>query len=421
MQRRTIIIAISGVLVLIIGLVVLNIVLRNRSIDSVTTGDTVDGGTLPESQNVFSSDLTPEAGTTGTDAGESGSLGLDNLQLDSPTTSGSASSTTLPRVLQLTDEAIVSAALTADRDRIQYFRMSDGTLHTVSFDGQNNEQKTFGEVAGLLDVDFSPAGDRALLQIDSETDPDGIGYQVLVPSTSQVTDLHPSVGEIRWDDTGQQLVYIFYNQGGNYFDLSVSQNDGSRFRSVKVLDSGDYTIGIIPRTSLAYYYEQSSGHIPATLNTVDVNTASQAVYSTDRYGFDVLWAPDGQRALFFEARSASSGDSRTLLFDRATRQVTELRLRTTVDKVVWGNDSQTIYVALPSYLGTLYPDDYREGFIDLKDTFWSINVSTGAAEQLTSGDEIPQSLNATKLFLSDDQRHIYFVNQVDRHLYSINF
>ena len=151
-----------------------------------------------------------------------------------------------------------------------------------------------------------------------------------------------------------------------------------------------------------------------------MNSTQESILVEDRFGFDALWAPDGQHALFFETTEQGGANIQLSLYTRATDTADSLRIQTSPDKVLWSKDNHTLYAALPDSLGSIYPDDYRQGGHISSDRFWKIDVLSGKAEQLTVGDEFPESFNATNLVLSDDEKHLFFKNQNDNKIYVVN-
>lgn len=403
-RSRILIIGILVVVAILAGLLIYNIVLRRQVEEAPPEFDVVsDVGIEGEEEEIIApEDIIDE--------------GISEIF-----TPGVEAEIQLPLVSQLSNDPILSATLTSDNDRIFYVRADNGTMHALAFTGGEAEQKIFSEMSDLRNIQFNKNNTKALLSFDSDTDPDGLGHRVLDIRSQQVSDLHPNIGEVTWDDTGTKLVYVFHNTQGNFYDLSVSQSDGSLFRSVKNIDTADMTVGIIPRTNFVYYYQRSNSFVPSTLKTVALDSSEESLLSEQRYGFDVLWSPDGSRALFFETTTQGGNTAQVSVYERATGNLLPLRIITTKDKVVWAPDNISFYVALPDNLGSAYPDDYYSGLLSIQDTFWKINSDTGLVEQITRGGEVAEDINATNLFLSPDGRHLFFINQNNQKLYSINF
>lgn len=398
-------IAIGVVVLLLIGLVGYNIYLR-RSVEA------------PLAPEISSEELPQEEGEGVIGSTDTDSDGFFNV-FSGEERPGER--TDVQPVTRISEDSVFAATLTSTGDRILYVRSTNGTMHTTSFDGKSTEQKIFTEIPNLTNVQFNGARTKVLLSFASDTDPDGLSHQVLNLETQEFSDLHPNIGEITWDASGERLLYIFSDPTNSYLDISISESDGSRFRSVKNVTENLLTLGMIPNTPFVTYHPKANSYNIADLKAVNIDDGRELLLSEGRYGFDVLWSPDGQRALFFETAEQGGGRVVVSLFHRETGLLEPLNIRTTIDKVVWNADSSSFYAALPDYLGTRYPDDYLSGLLFTRDTFWKIGAENGLVSQLTDGNEVAEDLNATNLFLSPDEKRIFFINQNNRSLYSVNF
>ncbi len=93
-----------------------------------------------------------------------------------------------------------------------------------------------------------------------------------------------------------------------------------------------------------------------------------------------------------------------------------------VSKVVWSRDNQTLFYALPNAFAEsdVLPNDYFSRPIHTKDTFWKLNTTTGKNERLIPLENLHEALDATDLFLSEDESTLFFTDRVSGKLYHLS-
>jgi len=96
---------------------------------------------------------------------------------------------------------------------------------------------------------------------------------------------------------------------------------------------------------------------------------------------------------------------------------------TFASKCVWSQiNLQTLYCSLPGNLpaSAVLPNDWQEGKFLTTDTFWKIDTLSGKKERLLDPQKIGGSFDATNLFLSTDEKSLFFKNKSDGKLYKLS-
>lgn len=90
------------------------------------------------------------------------------------------------------------------------------------------------------------------------------------------------------------------------------------------------------------------------------------------------------------------------------------------EKCIWSSDNINIYCAIPNTIaGVQYPDSWYQGLVSFDDYFVKINTETTQRSTLAnSKGEIP--IDATHLFLDDEENTLFFINKKDSTLWSLD-
>ncbi len=92
--------------------------------------------------------------------------------------------------------------------------------------------------------------------------------------------------------------------------------------------------------------------------------------------------------------------------------------QTLSEKCVWAKDTVTVYCAVPETIPSgIYPDDWYQGTVSFNDMIWSFNTKTGARTPSAEPAEYGAAIDAIKLFLSPDERRLFFTNKKDMSLW----
>ena len=136
-------------------------------------------------------------------------------------------------------------------------------------------------------------------------------------------------------------------------------------------------------------------------------------------GLITLIDPLGNLALYSE--SASQKLSLKIYSFKAGTTV-EVPITTLPEKCIWSkNNLGIIYCAVPSYIQDgNYPDIWYQGQTQFSDEIWQIDSKNGASKLLTALKDLSnKDIDSTSLFMSPDEKYLFFTNKSDFHLWSL--
>ncbi|MBI3305561.1 hypothetical protein HYZ82_00290 [Candidatus Nomurabacteria bacterium] len=223
-------------------------------------------------------------------------------------------------------------------------------------------------------------------------------------------------------------------------DISVSPDGSKIFYLFLSGDSGDNMIGTIlnlsnnSKTQIfdSPFTEWLSGWGSAntiTLTTKPSGTTPGYAYMLDVArksltkalggisGLSTLPSPNGKLILY------SDGNPSLFIHRADTQASLALGIKTLPEKCVWGKVSDTIYCAVPKFIGFgSYPDSWYQGEASFDDQIWKIDVKTGNASiVLDIGKETGgQEIDSIKLGIDEGENYLFFVNKKDSFLWRLD-
>ncbi len=151
-----------------------------------------------------------------------------------------------------------------------------------------------------------------------------------------------------------------------------------------------------------------------------VNTASgrETLFLRNIAGLTTLYAPDTSTILYAESVAGSISTKLHLVASGQTRLFPVVTLP---EKCVWSKrETGTLYCGAPKSIpASSYPDDWYKGYVTFSDELWKINIQTGSVSSLADLELLARGpVDVTKLFLDDDETHLYFTDKVSETLWS---
>ncbi len=315
-----------------------------------------------------------------------------------------------PPFVQLTQTQVVSPVLFYNGGSMTYFDNS-GNLYQADINTStplqlvNVKSIDITPKSGITKIYWPPQGNSYFIA-ESKTSTSTV-WSTFNNSTGVYTGLPPQVISFDWAPSGTQIYFVWLQNG--QATLNIANPDTTNYKEITNLDDTDDSIHVSPDgKNILFYHSQNSGDTN-NINMVDVGgTKWQTVVSTG-YNYGVLWSPDSQKFLFAK-KDLATGNYQLWVYNFSTGAVQNLGFYTTVDKAVWGNDSQTVYAAVPV---TGVPG---EGLTT--DTFYKININDFSKE--TYQPSSSQNIDGQDLFLSTDGTKLFFQNAQDGYLYYVD-
>ncbi len=312
--------------------------------------------------------------------------------------------------VELISDQVVSPVLFFNGKGITYFD-NQGNLYQASFQDNSTPLQIASKQsldiearAGIAKVLWPAKGDNFIAQFTTASGTDWSFYN---SSAQSYTDLPPQVEALDWLPSGDQIYYIWLQNGKA--TLNISNPDTTNWKYIADMWETDDQISVSPDGKNILYYEQNSS---GTANPINLTTPDGKVWKTlVRAGFNkgVLWSPDSQKFLFGKLDSASN-QYQLWYYNLLTGETINLQATTTPDKAVWSNDSQTIYYAEPV-------SGVAGGNSLTSDKFYKLNIQTGDKQTYDPGSQVFDGRN---LFLSSDETKLFFKNAQDGGLYYLN-
>lgn len=316
----------------------------------------------------------------------------------------------------IVEDKVVGAAYQKNRDKIIYYKADSGTSWQVDSDGGKKEQISKKEIAGLTSLDWNTDKNKVIMTAKESSANRYLTYDFLADRESEIGK---KADFITWDNMGLKIIYKYFDENTGKRSLNVADPDGSNWKIlVEDLSYKKVSVKNIPQTSLVSFWNYPEHDAETKIQTVSILGGEIKQINFSKFGADYLWSPDGEKALVSSLKE-KDGTNMTLGTINVKGEYNDLGIPTFTSKCVWSNDKKNIYCALPGGIPerSVLPDDYQQGKFSTKDTFWKIDVTTGAKERMLELAEMNLELDATNLFLSPTEDGLFFINKRDGKLY----
>jgi hypothetical protein len=323
------------------------------------------------------------------------------------------------KIYALSQGVAISPFVSAKDEKIKYYNPSNGSVSEVSFGGDGRSIIDENNFEGLEKVSWSPDGSKVISRFNSGGK---IQYTSYDYGTKKFFKLADGIEFATWNSLGDQIVYKYSDSKTKKKTINTANYDGSNWKKITDVLINNFWMATVPQSSFVSYWNSPNALEETSLSLVSTVAGDSKKIFSGRFGADYLWSPNGTKALvsFTESRGGSKISLGVINSNGGEFQ--NLNIPTLASKCVWGKDNKTIYYALPSFSaenGTL-PNDYQNGKITSKDTFWKVDITTGKAERLVEVVDIKSAYDAKNLFLSPSEDILFFINSADRKLYGIN-
>jgi hypothetical protein len=169
--------------------------------------------------------------------------------------------------------------------------------------------------------------------------------------------------------------------------------------------------------SKIYLTTKASYSVPGILFSLDTKTKTLTKVLGGVRGLTTLSNSDGSRVLY--GVSANDGP-RLNIFNVKEHSTTSVDTYGLPEKCVWGKSGLYVYCAVPNTItGTQYPDSWYQGLVSFSDRFIKIDVASGNISDIINSEDIT-AVDATNLFLSENEEQLFFTNKKDSTLWGLN-
>lgn len=301
-----------------------------------------------------------------------------------------------------------------DGKTIEYYLKDSGYVYQSNFDGTGLKSISSTKLNGLAQVIWSP-DNKKVISIYEDSKKYVYDYQ-----TKKANLLTDGVQGVCFSPDSQKIAYQFQSTDGLTNNVSLANFDGTNWRSI-FQTRLDKLIIEWPAPSKIYVRNQASSKNPGSLFAISPDSGNFSKVLADLPGLSVVWSQNGQKMLY--QTSDQNGKNLKLYSANADgSNAKELPVATMTEKCVWSRDNQNVFCAVPQNLSqnAVWPDDYLAGKVLVTDDFYLIDISGQNPAQKIVAANSDQSFDAQNLILSSAEDYLFFINQKNGLLYSIN-
>lgn len=133
-------------------------------------------------------------------------------------------------------------------------------------------------------------------------------------------------------------------------------------------------------------------------------------------GLTTLTSPTGKYVLYGNDALSMS------ILNVASKNVTNVPIKTLPEKCVWGKEDLAIYCLVPGYVSSSkYPDTWYRGEISFSDQVWKYDSVSGSTEILIDPLTVEggEDIDGMRPMLDKDENYLFFMNKKDSYLWEL--
>ncbi len=316
----------------------------------------------------------------------------------------------------LSQEKILAPTIDSSGKKVEYYSKDQGNMYKVNFDGSNLSRVSSANLAGLLQILWSPTKEKILgtFQENNTTTKYLHDYQ-----NGTSIRLNEKINQAAWSPDGNRIVIQSFNPDANNNVISIADATGNNFKNIFQTRIKDLVLEW-PMADKISVRTKTSGLSEGMLITINPDNGSFSDVLHDIYGLNTRWFPLGDKVLY-SATNSEGGSLNLFTADQNGQNAKDVNLATLVEKCAFSQDNRTLFCAIPQRLSenVVWPDDYYKGLVTTEDAFWKINLDTGQKTQLFGSGTNARAYDAVDPFPSPQEDYLFFVNKKDGLLYSL--
>lgn len=327
------------------------------------------------------------------------------------------------KIYTLSDEAVLSPAITSDASAIKYYGQKTERIYQIDLNGENKTVLAEQESSGLKDILWSPDKSKSITKYET---PEGkVRFYFYNYTESTGSYLKDNLDEIAWDNTSNKIFYKYYESKTNSRTFNVANPDGSNWKKLFDINYRDISIAPIPKTGLVSFWNSPDSYSETVFESISLIGTERKTIFKGKFGADFLWNNDGTNALMSHTDIKGGSKIQLAVINYNGGEYKNLEVPTFVSKCAWSRDGKTVYCALPGGIpdNAILPNEYSENKFTTTDTFWKINALTGEKSRIIELADLEKAggaIDAKKLFLNSDESILFFVNKIDGKLYRMD-
>lgn len=321
----------------------------------------------------------------------------------------------LPRLIQLTSEAVVGPTIVRGESvsggKVKYFKRATGHLYQIDQEARKPEERISNlTIAGARRAVWSPNKNHAVVTflIDETQKHFALSY---TGTSSQGVFLPNDINTLDFSTKEERMAYLLPT--GTATTLFVASSDGSGQKNIYTTPLSQLHLSWVgDEISLAV---KGSGSAPSFVRRVALNGSSRVIMR-DVEGLDIRWNEQGTVAVISQT-SLRGKNLASSVVDGNGAVAAQLPFATIASKCVWSRfEEKLLYCAVPRALPpAAYPDAWWQGTVSFSDNLWRVDIATGEADQLF----VERDFDMIDLFLSEGEDRLFFLNKKDSTLWSL--
>ncbi len=205
---------------------------------------------------------------------------------------------------------------------------------------------------------------------------------------------------------------LFYLENGESYSAGAITNFKNAGATRIFTSSFTEWLPQFPNQNLITLSTRPSGEIPGYLFFLNPKTKTLTKILDGISGLTTKTSPDGKYVLYSTSKNNSFDLS---VYNIAKNETLPLLVKTLPEKCVWSKkETSVVYCAVPQiFTPTLYPDRWYQGLVSFSDSVWKIDTTSARAEIIFSPEELDApSLDIINPTLPSDDSYLLFMNKV---------
>ncbi len=319
------------------------------------------------------------------------------------------------KLIQITDRYLTAPFVDEKNNKIRYIAKSNGLLYETDLEGKNESKIPFVGLGGLVKTIWSDSGDKF---INIYSDAFGIKRFFYDLKSKKTEPLNKNITWVAYMPKTDKLAYHYYDSFQNINSIAISDPDGKNAKSILNTRLKDVRLRWINEEKISIS-TAPSGLAQNILYYTDINNPKMIKVLSDIYGLTYKWSENGSKIIF--SQTDEKGKNLKLMSANGSGlNITDLKTKTLPEKCVFLSDNINVICAEPQEIPqeAIMPDDYYKKLVITNDTLWKINTETSKKDMLYSFAE-DINFDVSELYLTKDEKYLYFINRTNGFLYRL--
>ncbi len=322
---------------------------------------------------------------------------------------------------------------------VRYIARENGFIYEVDPVTGTSRQLTNTTVPRIYEAYFGNNGNTVVIRYlfkDPLTKQDIIRTEIgdlVLPTSSSTTELgtlegltdrlHDNISEVSISPNGKFLFFLLPVDDG--VSGTIVTLDSRNAREVLRNSFGEWLPQMLDNGNVVLT-TKPSWDVPGFSYLYNTSERSLSRLVREKNGLTTLGNSAGKRMLYNEN---VSGNTVLSMYDEKgfadeDSQVTHtapLQLSTLPEKCTWSGGGVRIFcAAFADTAQNHIPDDWYQGTVSLRDTFWTIDTDSSDLVYLADPQkEIGQSFDVMSPFTGGNEKHLFFINKNDFTVWSM--